>query len=83
MKPHSPARKKKMSEAAIRAHERKEGDPTELEIWGCPPCEEYPNGLEGLAFQCRDPKRRVNQDSVKQVELKMLPFGRGKLLGSE
>jgi hypothetical protein len=80
---HSPARKKKMSEAARRAHERKADDPTELEIWGCPPCPEYPHGLEGLAFQCRDPKRRVNQDSVKQVELKMLPFGLGKLLGSE
>ena len=83
MKPHSPARKKKMSEAAIRAHERKEGDPTELEIYGCPPCEEYPFGLEGRAVQCRDSKRRVNQDSVKEVELRMLPFGRGKLLGSE
>ena len=80
---HSPARKKKMSEAAIRAHERKEGDPTPLEIWGCPPCPEYPNGLEGLAVQCRDPKRQINQASAKQVELKMLPYGRGKLLGSE
>jgi hypothetical protein len=75
--------KKKMSEAARRAHERKEGDPTPLEIWGCPPCEEYPNGLEGLAFQCRDPQRRVNQDRVKDVDLLMLPFGMGKLLGSE
>ena len=83
MKPHSPARKKKMSEAARRAHERKEGDPTELEIWGCPPCPEYPHGLVGRAFLCRDPQRRVNQDRVKEVDLRMLPFGRGKLLGSE
>jgi hypothetical protein len=80
---HSPARKQKMSEAARRAHERKEDDPTELEIWGCGPCPEYPDGLVGLAFLCRDPQRRVNQDQVKQVELKMLPFGRGKWLGSE
>jgi len=83
MKPHSPERKKKMSEAARRAHERKEGDPTELEIWGCPPCEEHPNGLDGLAFQCRDPNRQINQAAAKQVQLKMLPYGRGKLLGSE
>jgi hypothetical protein len=72
-----------MSKAAIRSLERRADDPTELEIYGCPPCEEYPFGLEGLAFQCRDPKRRINQDSVKEVELRMLPYGRGKLLGSE
>jgi hypothetical protein len=72
-----------MSEAARRAHERKEGDPTPLEIWGCPPCPENPHGLDGLAFQCRYPNRQINQDSVKQVELKMMPYGRGKLLGSE
>jgi hypothetical protein len=83
MKPHSPARKQKMSEAARRSHERREEDPTELEIWGCDPCPEYPDGLVGRAFLCRDPQRRVNQDRVKNVDLRMLPFGRGKLLGSE
>jgi hypothetical protein len=79
----SPERKQRMSEAARRAHEHKAEDPTELEIWGCGPCPEYPDGLVGRAFLCRDPQRRVNQDLVKQVELKMLPYGRGKLLGSE
>ena len=76
--------KQKMSEAARRAHERKEGDPTELEIWGCPPCPEYPHGLEGLAFQCRDPvSRKHKPETVRQVDLIMLPFGKGKMLGSE
>ena len=75
--------KEKHREAALKSLERREGDPTELEIWGCPPCKEYPNGLEGLAVQCRDPERRVNQDRVKEVDLRMLPFGHGKLLGSE
>jgi hypothetical protein len=83
MKPHSPERKQKMSEAARRSLERREQDPTELEIWGCDPCPEYPNGLVGRAFVCRDPQRRVNQNRVKDGELRMLPHGRGKLLGSE
>jgi len=83
MTQRSPERKQQMSEAARRAHERRQDDPTELEIWGCDPCPEYPDGLVGLAVLCRDPQRQINQAAAKQVDLRMLPFGRGKLLGSE
>ena len=59
-------------------HER----PTELEIYGCPPCREYPDGLIGLA-ELERMKRPDKLDPVPEVELRMLPYGFGKLLGSE
>lgn len=76
--------KQKHREAALKSLERREGDPSELEIYGCLPCSEYPMGVESRAVQCRDPaSRRHKPESVKQVDLIMLPFGRGKMLGSE
>ncbi len=36
--------------AALQICERLDHErPTELEIWGCGPCPEYPDGLIGLA----------------------------------
>jgi len=56
--------------------------PTELEIWGCGPCDEYPDGLIGLA-EIERLKRPDRAEPVNTVDLLMLPHGRGKLLGSE
>jgi hypothetical protein len=58
-------------------HPSQTRDPTELEIWGDGTAEN-----PGLAFLNRDPKRGPNGE-VKECKLRMLPFGRGKLLGAE
>ena len=55
---------------------------TEEEIYGCPPCAEYPDGLIGLGVLVQSLCLQ-EQDRSKEVKLKMLPYGRGKLIGSE
>jgi len=57
--------------------------PTELEIWGCGPCPEYPDGLIGLAEIERMKRPNMQQETISDVNLIMLPFGRGKLIGND
>ena len=57
-------------------------DPTPEQIWGVLPCKEYPDGVIGLAELIRM-ERPEKPEPVKTVDLLMLPYGRGKLIGSE
>lgn len=69
--------------AALRLIDRLDNErPTLVEIWGCPPCEEYPDGLIGLA-ELERLARPPKADPVKSVDLVMMPYGFGKLIGSE
>lgn len=66
--------------AAVKRRLEFPNDPTPVEIWGPinPKTGEHMGG--GRAEQERD--NSANQADVMKVDLVMLPFGRGKLIGN-
>jgi hypothetical protein len=53
-------------------------DFTDVELWGDGTAEN-----RGRAFECRDPKRRKAGNDVRDMKVIMLPYGFGKLIGSD